>query len=91
MSNNVDSDKTAHYKPSHLDLYCLQKAYYYYLWYQKRYYINTDSCEGLLFSSYQPISHIILTITISRILYLFYYTERLLKRQQFSDFQFRRR
>ena len=25
MSNSVDPDETAHYKPSHLDLRCLQK------------------------------------------------------------------
>ena len=25
MSNSIDQDETAHYEPSHLDLYCLQK------------------------------------------------------------------
>ena len=32
MSNSVDSDETTHYELSHLDLCCLQKAYYYRLW-----------------------------------------------------------
>ena len=36
MSNSVDPDETAHYEPSHLDLRCLQKAYYYRLWQWKR-------------------------------------------------------
>ena len=26
MANRVHPDKTAHYKPSHLDLHCLQKC-----------------------------------------------------------------
>ena len=26
MSNSIDPDETAHYEPSHLDLYCLQKS-----------------------------------------------------------------
>ena len=25
MSNSIDPDETAHYEPSHLDRYCLQK------------------------------------------------------------------
>ena len=28
MANSVDPDKTAHYKPSHLDLHCLQRYLY---------------------------------------------------------------
>ena len=39
MSYSVDQDETAHNEPSHLDLRCLQKAYYHRLWQWKSWYI----------------------------------------------------